>query len=102
MPPIASSKPAKAGKRLPENRQPKRSFEVIRQAMLLELVKGQKTINDLAKCSGVNWKTTQNHLVYLVGMGYAHEVFNSPYVRIFEITEKGKDVAKKIMEESKQ
>ena len=80
------------------NRSPKRSFEVIRNAMLIELAKGQKTINDLAKSSGVNWKTTQNHLVYLVGMGFAKEVFNSPYVRIFEITEKGMERARQLKE----
>ena len=80
------------------NRSPKRSFDEIRTAMLIELAKGQKTINDLAKSSGVNWKTTQNHLIYLVGMGFATEVFNSPYVRIFEITEKGNERVKKLQE----
>jgi predicted transcriptional regulator len=78
------------------NRKPKRSFNEIRKSMLFELAKGQKTINDLAKSSDVNWKTTQNHLIYLVGMGYAREVFNSPYVRIFEITEKGEEQVKKL------
>ena len=79
-----------------ENRPKKRSFKEIRKAMLIELCKEQKTINDLAKCSGINWKTTQNHLIFLVGMGFAKEVFNSQYVRIFDITEKGKEECEKI------
>lgn len=74
----------------------KRTFEEIRNAMVIELAKGRSTINDLAKKAGINWKTTQNHLVYLVGMGLATEVFNSEYVRIFEITEKGKTHAEKL------
>jgi predicted transcriptional regulator len=80
------------------NRAPKRTFKEIRLLMLKELAKEQKTISDLAKTAGVNWKTTQKHLVYFVGMGFAKEVFNSPYVRIFEITEKGEDHLKKNLE----
>ena len=64
--------------------------------MIVELAKGKKTINDLAKQSGVNWKTTQKHLVYLVGTGLANEVFNSEYVRIFEVTPKGREYVAEI------
>ena len=71
-------------------RRHKRSFKEIRLKMLRELAKGQKTINELAGSADVNWKTTSKHLIYLVGMGYATEIFNSPYVRIFAITEKGR------------
>ncbi len=71
----------------------KRSFEEIRNLLLIELSKGKKTLNQLAKDSGINWKTTDNHLTYLIGKGLALEVFNSPYVRIFEITDKGKEIA---------
>lgn len=68
----------------------KRTFEEIRELILVELVKGKKTLNQLAKGAGVNWKTTDNHLTYLIGKGLVIEVFNSPYVRIFELTERGK------------
>jgi predicted transcriptional regulator len=76
----------------------KRTFEEIRNAMIVELARGKSTINDLAKKSGVNWKTTQNHLIFLVGTGLASEVFNSEYVRIFEITDKGKTYAEQLQQ----
>jgi len=68
----------------------KRTFEEIRELILVELAKGKRTLNQLAKESGINWKTTDNHLTYLIGKSLVIEVFNSPYVRIFELTEKGK------------
>ncbi len=68
----------------------KRKFAELRNILLLHLSKGKKTINTLSKESGVNWKTVDNHLVYLMGKGMVIEVLNSPYARIFEITEKGK------------
>lgn len=84
-----------------QKRRPKRTFTVIRESMLLELLRGQKTINKLASSADVNWKTTQNHLIYLIGMGYVTEVFNSPYVRIFALTEKGQAYAKQLLEENR-
>jgi hypothetical protein len=67
----------------------KRSFPKIRKALLVGLSGGQKNLHELSKSSKVNWRTTRNHLIYLAGMGYAREVFNSPQVRIFEITDTG-------------
>ena len=69
----------------------KRNFKEIRDLLLLELSGSRKTINQLAQDSGVNWKTTQHHLVYLIGKQMVKEVFSSPYVRIFELTELGED-----------
>ena len=67
----------------------KRSFPKIRKSLLRGLSKGQKNLNELSIISKVNWRTTRNHMIYLVGMGYAREIFTSAQVRIFEITEKG-------------
>ena len=69
----------------------KRNFKEIRDLLLLELNGSRKTINQLAQNSGVNWKTTQHHLVYLLGKGMVKEVFSSPYVRIFELTDTGEE-----------
>lgn len=74
----------------------KRQFSEIRENLLITLSKGKKTLNTLAKEAGVNWKTTDNHLTYLMGKGFVTEVFSSPYARIFEITEKGKEQIEKI------
>lgn len=75
---------------------PKRNFREIRDLLLLELTNTRKTINQLAQDAGINWKTTQHHLIYLVGKGMAKEVFSSPYVRIFELTEIGDEYASMI------
>ena len=68
----------------------KRTFEEIRNLILITLATGQKTINQIATDSEVNWKTVTNHLVYLQGRMLVKEVFTSPYVRIFELTAFGK------------
>ena len=74
----------------------KRTFEEIRKKLVLGLRGGQVTLNNLSKKSGVNWKTVDNHVIYLIGKGYVKEVFSSPYVRIIELTEKGQDFAAKL------
>ena len=67
----------------------KRKFNELREIILRSLSEGQKTINQLSSETGINWKTVDNHLAYIVGKGYAKEIFSSRFVRIFEITEKG-------------
>ena len=74
----------------------KRKFPEIRNILLVALSKGKQTINNLSKEAGVNWKTTENHLTYLIGKGLVSEVFSSPYARIFELTEKGKELVEKL------
>lgn len=74
-----------------KNRTPKKTFVEIRKTMLECLKTGQKTVNKLSSETGINWKTVDNHLIYLIGRGFAKEVFVSPYVKIYEITERGKE-----------
>ena len=69
----------------------KRTFITIRAEILKCLLPGHRTINHISNETGINWKTVENHLTYLVGKGLAREVFSSSYVRIFEITAFGKD-----------
>ena len=69
----------------------KRTFIELREIILLSLSKGQKTINQISSETGINWKTVENHLVYLVGKGWVREVVRSQYVRIFELSAFGKD-----------
>jgi predicted transcriptional regulator len=67
----------------------KRTYRIIRHDLLTSLASGQKNINQLANTSGINWKTTQNHLIYLCGFRFARVVVNLPQVKIYEITERG-------------
>ncbi len=69
----------------------KRTFLLLRYIILKSLSSGVKTINWIAKETGINWRTVELHLTYLVGKGYAREIFNSQYVRLFEMTEQGRN-----------
>ena len=72
------------------NNSPKRrSFAHIRTDILRALSGGRTTVNDLSRITGINWKTVDNHLIYLCGRGWAEKVFDSTYVKIFDITEEG-------------
>lgn len=69
----------------------KRTFNELREIILQTLVDGKRTLNEISRLSGINWKTVDNHITYLIGRAMVTEVFNSPYVRIVELTEKGKE-----------
>ena len=68
----------------------KRSFAYIRKVILNSLLSDNTTINSISKSSNINWKTCENHLTYLCGRGLVSEVFSSDYVRMFQLTKKGK------------
>ncbi|MBW2977182.1 ArsR family transcriptional regulator [Candidatus Woesearchaeota archaeon] len=74
-----------------DNSNGKRTFKEIRKGILLCLSKGQMTVNEIATCANINWKTVDNHLIHLTGRGMVKEVLNSAYVRIYELTEEGKE-----------
>ncbi|MBI5391748.1 PAS domain S-box protein [Candidatus Woesearchaeota archaeon] len=72
-------------------RESKRTFQELRDVILLSLFKGKMTINQIAHASGINWRTVEKHLTYLIGKKFVREVFSSEYVRIFELDIAGKD-----------
>ncbi len=78
-------------KRIAEKRTPKKKFAEIRKLILDNLKSGQKTVNKISSETRINWKTVDNHIIYLIGRGYVKEVFVSPYVKIFELAERGKE-----------
>jgi PAS domain S-box-containing protein len=67
----------------------KRTFKTIRNIIIVCLSKGELSINEVAHLSGVNWKTVENHLTYLIGKKLVKENFSSKYVRLFGLTERG-------------
>jgi len=77
----------------------KRTFTTIRNIILICLSKGQLSINELSNLSGINWKTVENHLTYLMGKNLVKENFSSKYVRLFELTKKGKEYALKLQKD---
>ncbi len=74
----------------PKNRNPKRTFRELRNEILADLLNGRKTVNQLSKDTGINWKTVDNHLIWLKGRGFVREVFASSYVKIYELSEEGR------------
>jgi predicted ArsR family transcriptional regulator len=73
----------------------KRRFGELRFLVLQGLLTGQKTVNQLSNDVHINWRTVDKHLIYLIGRGFVSPVFQSPYVKIFQITEHGKQVLEK-------
>ena len=69
----------------------KRTFVEIRSTILFALAHGHTTVNKISTQTGLTWKTVDNHLIYLIGRGYVKEVFASPYVKIYELSERGKE-----------
>jgi len=68
----------------------KRTFDEIRLSILYSLLKGQRTINQIAGDTNINWKTVEKHLTFLLGKDFVNEIFKSEYVRIFELTQDGR------------
>ena len=67
----------------------KRTFRELRYIILLVLLSGQQTTNQISIRTSINWRTVESHLTFLVGKGLVSEVLKSEYVRIFKLTEQG-------------
>lgn len=78
----------------------KRTFDELRVSILGCLLEGQQSTNQVANYAGINWKTVENHLTYLLGRALVKEVYKSEYVRIFDITDEGKEYLTKLSKES--
>ena len=78
-------------------RQSRRSFADIRLDLLHALSTGRSTVNDISKRTDINWKTVDNHLIYLNGRGWAEKVYDSPNIKIFDITKEGEERLKKTL-----
>ncbi len=72
----------------------KRTFSELRTLLLLGLLDGQQTTNQLSIKSGINWRTVEAHLTFLIGKGMVTEVLRSEYVRIFKLTPEGETSAR--------
>ncbi len=74
-----------------KTRKERRTFKEIRDKILLSLGISKKTINQIAEEIGVNWKSVDNHLTYLLGKGMVELVFESDYTRVFDLSDKGRE-----------
>ena len=67
----------------------KRTFSELRHIILMMLLSGQQTTNQISIKTGINWRTVEAHLTFLIGKGLVTEVLKSEYVRIFKLTDAG-------------
>ncbi|MFH1316131.1 MAG: winged helix-turn-helix domain-containing protein [Candidatus Woesearchaeota archaeon] len=72
------------------NSSAKRSFSYLRHLILIALLDGTQSINQVSNNSGINWKTVENHMPYLVGKGFVNTLHRSNYLTLCELTEKGR------------
>jgi len=68
-------------------RRKKRTFEELRRAIITELSKGEKTVNQIAEATKAQWRTIDKQLIYLIGLGKVQPVFLSKYVKIYKLAE---------------
>ena len=78
----------------------KRTFRELRYIILLVLLSGQQTTNQISIRTGINWRTVESHLTFLVGKGLVSEVLKSEYVRIFKLTEQGEKHTNRLLEQN--
>ncbi|MBI3037232.1 ArsR family transcriptional regulator [Candidatus Woesearchaeota archaeon] len=71
----------------------KRTFTELRHIILAALSHGQQTTNQISIKTGINWRTVEAHLTFLIGKGLVTEVLKSEYVRIFALAQDGKAAA---------
>ena len=80
----------------------KRTFSELRSLLLIALLGGQHTTNQLSIRSGINWRTVEAHLMFLIGKGLVTEVLKSDYVRIFKLTFHGEELARQSLQQFEQ
>ena len=76
----------------------KRTFRELRQIILIGLLSGQQTTNEISVKTGINWRTVESHLTFLIGKGFAAEVIKLKYVRIFKLTPIGEEHARFLLQ----
>ena len=80
----------------------KRTFRELRYIILLVMMSGQQTTNQISIRTGINWRTVESHLTFLVGKGFVSEIFKSEYVRIFKLTEAGETHANNLRQQNSE
>ncbi len=78
----------------------RRTFKELRQAILIALLSGQQTTNEISINAGINWRTAEAHLTFLASKGFVAEVLKSEYVRIFKLTPVGEEHARFLLQTS--
>ena len=78
----------------------KRTFREIRSIILLVMLLGQQTTNQISTRTGINWRTVESHLTFLAGKDLVSEILKLKYVRIFKLTESGEAYANSLKQQN--
>lgn len=78
----------------------RRTFRELRQVILIALLSGQQTTSGISTGTGINWRTAEAHLSFLVSKGFVSEILKLKYVRIFKLTPVGEEHAKFLLQTS--
>ena len=76
----------------------RRTFKELRQAILIGLLSGQQTTNEISVNTGINWRTAEAHLTFLISKGFVAAVIKLKYVRIFKLTPIGEEHARFLLQ----
>lgn len=76
----------------------RRTFTELRQAILIALLSGQQTTNEISIKTGINWRTAEAHLTFLASKGFVSEILRMEYVRIFRLTPIGEEHARFLLQ----
>ncbi|MEM4282693.1 MAG: ArsR family transcriptional regulator [Candidatus Woesearchaeota archaeon] len=68
----------------------KRTFHEIRDIILYNLANGKKTAHQISTETGIGWKTVNNHLTYLIGIGMIKVIFSNNHMKVVELSEQGR------------
>ncbi|MBI2580913.1 hypothetical protein HYV85_03830 [Candidatus Woesearchaeota archaeon] len=80
----------------------KRTFSELRHTILIALLPGQQTTNQVSIITEINWRTVEAHLTFLIGKGLVTEVLKSEYVRIFRLTDAGQQHANGLVQQRQE
>lgn len=74
----------------------RRTNKELRTRILASFTDKPMPIREIAKKAKVDWYSTERHLTYLKGRDMVKEVFSHRLLRLFHITELGKQVVEEL------
>lgn len=70
----------------------RKTYLIIRLFILQSLLQKEKSVNNIAYDTGINWRTADKHLDYLLEQGFVSKFYFAEQLKIYAITDLGKQV----------
>ncbi|MBI4143945.1 ArsR family transcriptional regulator [Candidatus Woesearchaeota archaeon] len=68
----------------------RKTYLIIRLFILQSLLQKEKSVNNIAHDTGINWRTVDKHLDYLLEQGLVSKFYFAEQLKIYSITELGR------------